>query len=99
MGLPEPQFPYIQTGLQLSSEEQARSYYLLAVKDNGIGFDQEEAERIFNILTRLHGMAEYRGTGVGLSIVRKVVENHCGFILAESEQDKGATFKIVLPAY
>jgi PAS domain S-box-containing protein len=74
-----------------------REYYLIAVKDNGIGFEKKYAERIFNVFTRLHGNAEYKGTGVGLSIVRKVVENHDGFIWAESEPGEGATFKILLP--
>lgn len=73
-------------------------YYLLEVKDNGIGFDQGDAERIFNVFTRLHGNAEYKGTGVGLSIVRKVVENHNGFVWAESAPGEGATFKVLLPA-
>jgi signal transduction histidine kinase len=73
-------------------------YHLVSVSDNGIGFEQEDAERIFNVFTRLHGNAEYKGTGVGLSIVRKVAENHGGFIWAESQQGKGATFNVLLPA-
>jgi signal transduction histidine kinase len=86
-----------ETGLQLLAEEQAKNYYQITVKDNGIGFEQADAERIFNVFTRLHGMAEYKGTGVGLSIVRKVVENHNGYIWAESQPDQGATFYILLP--
>ncbi|WP_066404333.1 PAS domain-containing protein [Flavisolibacter tropicus] len=84
-------------GLQLNGEEQSKNYYQVTVKDNGIGFEQADAERIFNVFTRLHGMAEYKGTGVGLSIVRKVIENHNGFIWAESQPGEGATFKILLP--
>ena len=76
----------------------SRRYHLITVKDNGIGFEQEDAERIFNMFTRLHGNAEYKGTGVGLSIVRKVVENHHGFIKAESSPGNGARFKVYLPA-
>lgn len=72
-------------------------YYLLEVRDNGIGFEPADAERIFNVFTRLHGNAEYKGTGVGLSIVRKVVENHNGFVWAESAPGEGATFKVLLP--
>ena len=78
--------------------EASKLYHLLEVSDNGIGFEQENAERIFNVFTRLHGNAEYKGTGVGLSIVRKVVENHSGFVWAESTPGEGATFKVLLPA-
>ncbi len=81
----------------LLAEAGDKLYYLIEVRDNGIGFDQADAERIFNVFTRLHGNAEYRGTGVGLSIVRKVVTNHDGYIWAESELGKGAAFKILLP--
>jgi signal transduction histidine kinase len=73
-------------------------FHLIEVNDNGIGFEQADAERIFNVFTRLHGNAEYRGTGVGLSIVQKIVENHKGHVWAESTPGKGATFKILLPA-
>jgi signal transduction histidine kinase len=72
-------------------------YHFIEVRDNGIGFEQKEAERIFNVFTRLHGNSEYRGSGVGLSIAQKVVANHQGYIWAESEPGKGASFKILLP--
>ena len=81
----------------LPPEECNKQFHLLIVTDNGIGFEQKDAERIFNVFTRLHGNNDYRGTGVGLSIVRKVVENHKGFIWAESEPGKGSAFKIALP--
>ncbi|HEY1114762.1 MAG TPA: ATP-binding protein [Chitinophagaceae bacterium] len=77
--------------------DRTRRYHLLEVADNGIGFEQSNAERIFNVFTRLHGNAEYKGTGVGLSIVRKVVENHNGFVWAESTLGEGAVFKVLLP--
>ncbi|HVG16147.1 MAG TPA: PAS domain S-box protein, partial [Chitinophagaceae bacterium] len=61
-----------ETNLTLAAEEQQKTFYCLSIKDNGIGFDQQDADRIFNVFTRLHGLSEYKGTGIGLSIVRKV---------------------------
>ena len=81
---------------ELTIEEGNRLFHFIIVRDNGIGFKQSDAERIFNVFTRLHGASEYKGTGVGLSIARKVVENHKGYIWAESEPGKGAAFKILL---
>lgn len=66
-------------------------------KDNGIGFNQENAEQIFNIFQRLHGKSDYEGTGIGLAICKKIAENHKGNIAAHSIKGEGATFSIVLP--
>jgi len=85
------------TPLDLPAEDRYKRFHLIEVKDSGIGFRQEDAECIFDVFTRLHGNAEYRGTGVGLSIVRKVIENHKGYIWAESTPGEGSTFKILLP--
>lgn len=68
------------------------------VEDNGIGFDQEYAERIFSLFQRLHGRTAYEGTGMGLAICRRIVERHRGTIRAEGCPGKGATFVISLPA-
>jgi hypothetical protein len=87
-----------ETALSLKGEQAAKRYHHIRIKDNGIGFKQEDAERIFNVFTRLHGKEEYKGTGVGLSIARKVVENHNGFIWAESAPGEGAIFNVLLPA-
>lgn len=86
-----------ETGLTLSVEEQQQEFYLIQVKDNGIGFEPKNAERIFNVFQRLHSDNEYRGTGIGLSIVRKVAENHQGMVWAEAEPGEGATFNILFP--
>lgn len=74
-----------------------KQYCLIKVVDNGIGFEQHDAERIFHVFTRLHADAEYSGTGVGLSIVQKVAENHSGYVWAESKPGQGATFNLLLP--
>ena len=86
------------SGLHLEPEEQDREYFVVQVADNGIGFEQKDAERIFNVFTRLHGNSEFRGTGVGLSIVRKVLENHNGYITAQSSPGAGSVFMLYLPA-
>lgn len=72
-------------------------YYKISVTDNGIGFDQQYADEIFVVFKRLHSYHEFKGTGVGLSICKKIVENHNGFIMAEGKIDDGATFIIGLP--
>ena len=82
----------------LSGDEREKTFWLIQVADKGIGFEQRDAERIFNVFTRLHGNAEYRGTGVGLSIVRKVIENHNGYITAQGLPGEGSVFQIYLPA-
>jgi signal transduction histidine kinase len=73
------------------------NYYRIMISDNGIGFDPKYAEDIFIVFKRLHSYHEFQGTGVGLSICKKIVENHNGFIVAESEVDKGSIFTIGLP--
>ncbi|GAB3166957.1 PAS domain-containing sensor histidine kinase [Telluribacter humicola] len=91
--------PGKETGLPVSAEEMQKKFYFITVSDNGIGFEQKDADKIFNVFTRLHSKMEYKGTGVGLSIVRKVVDNHRGYITAEGHPDQGATFKVYLPTY
>ncbi|MBC8153135.1 MAG: PAS domain-containing protein, partial [Bacteroidetes bacterium] len=78
--------------------ESRRRFYCLDVIDNGIGFEPKHAERIFQVFQRLHTRSQYAGTGIGLAIVQKVVDNHKGYILAESQPGRGTTFRILLPA-
>jgi signal transduction histidine kinase len=74
-----------------------RHYLRLQLQDNGIGFDNEEAKKIFGTFARLHPKDKYEGTGLGLSLCRKIVERHGGAIWAEGKEGEGATFSILLP--
>lgn len=72
-------------------------YLEVSVIDNGIGFDEKYIDRIFNLFQRLHGRSEYVGTGIGLAICKKVVENHGGYLSARSRVGHGSTFLIYFP--
>ena len=72
-------------------------YMELVIKDNGIGFEPSNAEKIFGLFQRLHSKDDYPGSGIGLALCRKIVHNHGGFIKAESQPMEGATFKVYLP--
>lgn len=74
-----------------------QTYFHITISDNGIGFEPDHSERIFMLFQRLHGRHAYKGTGIGLAICKKIVDNHNGFIRAHSELGEGATFHIYLP--
>lgn len=79
-------------------ETGGKAFHVIEISDSGIGFEQQYSEKIFQMFSRLHGNTEYSGTGVGLAIVRKVAENHDGYVEAISKPEEGATFKVYLPA-
>ena len=72
-------------------------YHKLEFSDNGIGFSNEYAEQIFVLFNRLHNKSDYSGTGIGLSICKKIIENHAGYIFADGVTGEGATFTVYLP--
>ena len=73
------------------------AYCELTVQDNGIGFEEQYAEKIFVVFQRLHGRNEYEGTGVGLAVCRRITDRHQGTIIAKSQPGQGATFTVTLP--
>jgi PAS domain S-box-containing protein len=89
----------IALGETLNNNQLAKGikYCHISIADNGIGFDQEYSDKIFEVFQRLHGRSQYSGTGIGLAIVKRIVDNHHGFISAQGEENKGATFDIYIP--
>lgn len=90
----------IVKGEKLNEERLSKEnkYCHISIMDNGIGFEQQYSEKIFELFQRLHGKAQYNGTGIGLAIVKKIVENHKGIITAKSDTNQGATFDIYIPS-
>lgn len=81
---------------QLKSDSK-RVFFKVSVQDNGLGFEQEFSEKIFELFKRLHNKNEYPGTGIGLSICQKIADNHSGYIMAKGNPGEGAVFSIFLP--
>jgi len=75
----------------------AKNYCHISIEDNGIGFEQKFSNKIFEVFQRLHERAHFDGTGIGLSIVKKIVDNHNGIITATGQLNKGAQFDIYIP--
>ena len=100
----ESDSPFIQVQtVNITNEQVAEfrinpdDYISFSIQDNGIGFDEKYKEKIFGVFQRLHSSATYQGTGIGLAICKKIIENHNGFIFADSELQKGTKFTIILP--
>ncbi|ACT91608.1 PAS domain-containing sensor histidine kinase [Dyadobacter fermentans] len=98
--------PVIRITAKLLDRQELRSYPMLdtrcayhhlQVSDNGIGFDQSYAEQIFEIFQRLHGKKDFEGTGIGLAMCKKILQNHHGLIFATSGEGEGATFHMLIP--
>ena len=82
----------------LFSDSLQTDYHEIIFRDNGIGFDQKYAEQIFAVFQQLHQHNEYTGAGIGLSIIKKIIESHHGKVSVEAKENEGATFHIILPA-
>lgn len=89
----------VRPEIRIYARKQDEKYCQIVVEDNGIGFRQESAERIFDMFTRLHGVSQYGGNGIGLAICKKAVEHHQGTIEAFSKPGEGATFVATLPCH
>jgi signal transduction histidine kinase len=83
--------------LNSNGDNQQNKYCRIYFEDNGIGFDQQFSEQIFGMFQRLHVHTEFEGTGIGLALCKKIVEQHKGFISAKSKPNEGATFIVSLP--
>lgn len=83
--------------LPFVSNNNKTNYYKITLTDNGIGFDNQFAEKIFTVFQRLHDKSAYSGTGIGLAICKKIIDHHKGYIFADGKPNEGATFTIYLP--
>jgi signal transduction histidine kinase len=83
--------------IDLPDANRETDYHFISFADNGIGFDPQFRDRIFQVFQRLHNKKSYEGTGIGLAICKKILDNHHGMITAISKPDEGATFIIYMP--
>jgi light-regulated signal transduction histidine kinase (bacteriophytochrome) len=89
----KPQFP---PRIHISARKEGNEH-IFSVQDNGIGMEKQYSDRIFEVFKRLHPIGEYQGTGIGLAIVKRIVERHGGRVWVESELGKGSTFYFTIP--
>jgi signal transduction histidine kinase len=80
------------------SSKQEGNEWIISIQDNGIGINAQDSKRIFEMFTRLHDSLEYPGTGIGLAICKRIVEQHGGRIWVESKPGEGTTFYFTIPS-
>jgi PAS domain S-box-containing protein len=85
------------TGEENNPDNVVQGYFIIRVTDNGIGFDSSLSNRMFDLFARLHDKTKYSGTGIGLALCKKIVQNHRGFIKAQSDGTTGSAFSVYLP--
>ncbi|MCF6401485.1 PAS domain S-box protein [Chitinophaga filiformis] len=81
----------------MGKHERHKQYFDISFSDNGIGFEQKYADQIFEVFKRLHTRSQYPGSGIGLSLCRRIIANHSGHLYVESSPGKGSTFHIIIP--
>jgi PAS domain S-box-containing protein len=91
--------PDVSPEVEIEMSPLDHQYCEITIRDNGIGFDEKHLDRIFEVFERLHGESQFGGTGMGLAIVRKIVERHGGTVTAHSVPGQGATFVVTLPIH
>ena len=90
--------PEIKVSSKLFSSNEDKKYVVVSITDNGIGFDQRYSDRIFELFQKLHSQDEYSGSGIGLSLCKKIAEDHGGWISVVSQPQMGSTFNVFIPA-
>jgi PAS domain S-box-containing protein len=88
--------PMVERIIEISGKKEG-SMVLYEIRDNGVGFNPKFKDKLFEVFQRLHKMDEFEGSGVGLAIVKRIINRHGGFVSAESKEGKGSTFRISLP--